>query len=59
MVDIYEVAKLRGKYLLLGTDPEGDHCFSIIQAGFKKIYKIWAKTSFTTKLLQFILRATT
>ena len=31
VVDIYRGAKRRGIYLALGTDPEGDSCFSIYQ----------------------------
>ena len=54
--------KLRDKYLLLGTDSEGDFCFSIKQVLFKiffkkKKIKIWPKIRFTTSLPQSMSRA--
>ena len=42
VVDIYRGAKRRGIYLALGTDPEGDSCFSIYQ-------NIWIKMHFISK----------
>ena len=42
MVDIYRGAKRRGIYLALGTDPEGDSCFSIY-------LNIWIKSTLFSK----------
>ena len=44
MVDIYRDAKRRGIYLALGTDPEGDSCFSIYQIYGIKMHFIFKET---------------
>ena len=41
MVDIYRVAKRRGIYLALGTNPEGNSCFSIYQNNWIKMHYIF------------------
>ena len=62
MVDIYREAKRRRIYLALGTDFEGDSCFSIYQNNgikmhfiSKKQYNVYTFFLFSARALPVIL----
>ena len=44
MVDMHQDAKHRGIYLMLGTNPEGDSCFSIYQNNGIKMHFVFKET---------------
>ena len=57
MVDIYRNAKRRGIYLALGTDHEGDICFSIYKNNAIKMHFIFRATIRCKRYFIFSSRA--
>ena len=57
MVDIYRDVKHQGIYLVLGTDPEGDSCFSIYQNNGMKIHLIFKESNTMQTFFLFLARA--
>ena len=56
VVDTYRDSKRRDTYLALGTDPEGDSCFSIYQNNGIKIHFIFKEAILDKPFFLFLAR---